>query len=243
MKRKGSEGTAENKLYSILNPAVEAKKKSNLRDDLYQLKLDVEKSKQMLEKKSELSLKLGSSGTSIKKAIRVTTATKPAEPSSKDRSSTSSSLRKVSGEQSRPRPRSFLVPSITISDFYLLKQIGKGKFGDVHRAVHKKTGFFVAIKRISKQLIRDYKMENQVTQEIKLHMFCYHPSVVQLYTMLEDPQYVYLIMEYMPEGTLFDLMHEKGKMGEVEVAYVLLEIGQAIQYLHGHRIAHRDIKP
>lgn len=46
-KRIGSEPSAENKLYSILNPAPEAKKRS-LRDDLYQLKLDVEKSNQML---------------------------------------------------------------------------------------------------------------------------------------------------------------------------------------------------
>lgn len=86
-------------------------------------------------------------------------------------------------------------------------------------------------------------MENQVTQEIKLHMFSYHPSVVQLYTILDDSQYIYLIMEYMPEGTLFNLMHLKGKLTEGEVAYVMLEIGQAMQYLHGHRIAHRDIKP
>jgi len=48
LKRKGSENTAEDKLYSILNPVVEARKKSNLRDDIYQLKLDVERSKQML---------------------------------------------------------------------------------------------------------------------------------------------------------------------------------------------------
>jgi len=86
-------------------------------------------------------------------------------------------------------------------------------------------------------------MENQVTQEIKIHLFCYHPSVVQLYTVLEDTNHIYLVMEYMPEGTLFALMHKKQRMGEVEVAYVLLEIGQAVQYLHGHRIAHRDIKP
>jgi len=85
-------------------------------------------------------------------------------------------------------------------------------------------------------------MENQVIQEIKIHLFCCHPSVVQLFAILDDSQHIYLVMEYMLDGTLFKLMHHK-KMGEVEVAYVLLEIGQAVQYLHGHRIAHRDIKP
>lgn len=135
LKRKSSETTAENKLYSILNPAVEAKKKTTLRDDLYQLKLDVEKSKQMLEKKSELSLKLGNSGTSIKKTTRITAVTKQSEPSAQDRSSTSNSLRKMSSDRTRSRPRSFMVPSITINDFHMLKQIGKGKFGDVHMAM------------------------------------------------------------------------------------------------------------
>lgn len=55
-------------------------------------------------------------------------------------------------------------------------------------------------------------MENQVVQEIKLHLFSCHPSVVQLYTILSDAQYVYLVMEYMPEGTLFTKMHQNGKM-------------------------------
>lgn len=136
LKRKGSETTAENKLHNILNPAVELKKKPSLRDDLYQLKLDVEKSKQMLEKKSEVSLKLGTSNGSIKKAIRGTAITKAAERTTEEKSNASNSARKVSGDRSRSRPRSFMNLSTTITDFHLLKQIGKGKFGDVHMSMY-----------------------------------------------------------------------------------------------------------
>jgi serine/threonine protein kinase len=88
----------------------------------------------------------------------------------------------------------------------------------------------VAIKRISKSLLKEYKMDNQMIQEIKLHMFSNHPSVVQLYTFFDDATYVYLVMEYMPDGTLFSLMHKKGHMEEPEVAYIMLEIGMAVKF-------------
>lgn len=61
--------------------------------------------------------------------------TRAIETSTKDRTNNSNSARKVSGDRTRSRPRSFMVQSMNISEFHLMKQIGKGKFGDVHMAM------------------------------------------------------------------------------------------------------------
>jgi serine/threonine protein kinase len=52
-----------------------------------------------------------------------------------------------------------------------------------------------------------------------------------------------MVMECMPDGTLFSLLHKRKRLEENEVAYILLEICHAICYLHNNKIAHRDIKP
>lgn len=67
--------------------------------------------------------------------------------------------------------------------------------------------------------------------------------MVQLYGFFDDETYIYLVMECMPDGTLFALLHKRKKLEEAEVAYILLEICHAICYLHNNKIAHRDIKP
>jgi serine/threonine protein kinase len=75
-------------------------------------------------------------------------------------------------------------------------------------------------------------------------MFIDHPNVLKLYHFFDDTNYVYLIMEYMQEGSLFDYMQKKNeKMSEKEAAEIIIEVSNALSYLHDHFILHRDIKP
>lgn len=56
---------------------------------------------------------------------------------------------------------------------------------------------------MSKRLIKNLKMEHQVILEIKLQMFLEHPNIVKLYGFFDDSENIYLMMEYMEEGTLY----------------------------------------
>lgn len=73
----------------------------------------------------------------------------------------------------------------------------------VHLARHKLTRTIYAVKKMSKKMIKSLKMCHQVILEIKLQMFLDHPNIVKLYGFLiADIEYIYLVMEYMEEGTL-----------------------------------------
>ena len=81
--------------------------------------------------------------------------------------------------------------------------MGEGKFGQVYQAFHKKTNSFYALKKIKKQVIKSSLMIDQVLQEIKIQSFCHHENVLKLYGFFDDEDHIYLILEYMEEGTLF----------------------------------------
>jgi len=87
-------------------------------------------------------------------------------------------------------------------------------------------------------------MEDQLILEIKLQAYLSHPNILKLYTFFSDDKNIYLVLEYMEEGTLFEhLKRRKDRMTEREVSRRIAEISQAIKYLHDLDIAHRDIKP
>ena len=71
-----------------------------------------------------------------------------------------------------------------------------------------------------------------------------HPNIVKLYGFFDDREHIYLILEYMEEGTLFEsLRKRKDRMPESEVSQRITEMSSAIKYLHESEVAHRDIKP
>ena len=108
---------------------------------------------------------------------------------------------------------------------------------------HATTGFICAIKKIVKAKAKELNMINQLIQEMKLHAFVNNPNIVAFYGWVSDEANIYLILEYMEGGTLFDYMTKTEKLSEMETVGFVREVTQGVKYLHDMNIAHRDIKP
>jgi len=91
----------------------------------------------------------------------------------------------------------------SLFDFYDIKEtLGKGKFGLVKSAVHKKTGKNVAVKVMSKQEMSADEMELQ-RSEIEILKMCQHPHIISLLDIFENQDYLYIVMESLSGGDLF----------------------------------------
>jgi len=71
----------------------------------------------------------------------------------------------------------------------------------------------------------------------------HHPNCVQLFEMFETPKKIYMVMELLTGGELFDRIVAKGNFSEKEASDLIKDIVGAIAYLHSIGIVHRDLKP
>ncbi|CAD8061805.1 unnamed protein product [Paramecium primaurelia] len=129
-------------------------------------------------------------------------------------------------------------------DNYIIEQsIGKGTFGKVYRGLHKPTQQFVAIKILEKSRIEQPADFTRIQREIHILRKLRHPNIVQLYEILESDTKIYLIMEFVSGGELFQHIVKNKRLSENEAAALFSQIVEAIEYLHSLKIAHRDLKP
>ncbi|KAJ4902396.1 SNF1-related protein kinase 1.3 [Raphanus sativus] len=123
------------------------------------------------------------------------------------------------------------------------KTLGQGSFGKVKLAVHKTTGHNVAIKILNREKIKEMTIEAKVEREIKILRLLMHPHIIRQYEVIETPEDIYVVMEYVKSGELFDYIVEKGKLHEDEARYLFQQIISGVEYCHQNKIAHRDLKP
>lgn len=86
-------------------------------------------------------------------------------------------------------------------------------------------------------------MVDQLAKEIRLHSCLDHPNIVRFYGFFEEANDLYLIMEYLDGGTLFDYLNTDGPLTLRDTVDYLRDIIEALSYMHEKSIAHRDIKP
>ena len=86
--------------------------------------------------------------------------------------------------------------------------LGRGKFGSVFVARHRKTGFICALKVINKAKILKENIMHQLIREIKIQSYCDHPSLTKLYGYFSSVDEIFLITELSSEGQLLSLIQK-----------------------------------
>jgi len=132
----------------------------------------------------------------------------------------------------------------SIGNFILGKTLGSGTTGKVKLAFHKETGAKVAIKIFKKDMLTtNSNLFKKVEREIAVMKILDHPNVMKLYDVYESSKYLFLVLEYVEGGELFDYLIKKGKLDQDESKEFFHQIVSGLEYCHSHYICHRDLKP
>lgn len=131
--------------------------------------------------------------------------------------------------------------SLSLDDYDVGQQIGKGGFAAVFRARQRTNGKEVAIKVTRKDSITDAGMLDRVKNEIVIHRKLKHRNIVSFLGCFEDSMNVYIVLE-LCGGNLFHYMKVRGALPEPIAIGVIQQLINALEYIHNQGIVHRDLK-
>ncbi|KAK1794343.1 hypothetical protein P4O66_011223, partial [Electrophorus voltai] len=83
----------------------------------------------------------------------------------------------------------------------------------------------------------------KVEREIAILKLIEHPHVLKLHDVYENNKYLYLVLEHVSGGELFDYLVKKGRLTPKEARKFFRQIISALDFCHSHSICHRDLKP
>jgi len=119
--------------------------------------------------------------------------------------------------------------------------IGTGAFGVVRSCMERSTREKYAVKSILKK--GNVKNATLLKNEIALVQCVHHRNVVRVIDVIQDQEYIHIIMEELKGGDLFDRVVEGNtKLDEARASEILYGLLDALAYLHERNIVHRDLK-
>nr|XP_008000005.2 mitogen-activated protein kinase 15 isoform X7 [Chlorocebus sabaeus] len=128
--------------------------------------------------------------------------------------------------------------------YLLRRQLGQGAYGIVWKAVDRRTGEVVAIKKIF-DAFRDKTDAQRTFREIMLlQEFGDHPNIISLLDVIraENDRDIYLVFEFM-DTDLNAVIRKGGLLQDVHLRSIFYQLLQATRFLHSGHVVHRDQKP
>lgn len=129
----------------------------------------------------------------------------------------------------------------SIGHYQVLEQLGEGGMAVVYKAYDTRLDRYVAVKVITPSREHSERFLKRFEREARALAKLSHPNIVGVIDYGEQNGLPYLVMEYIPAGTL------KQKLGSPQAwqdaARTLVPIANALAYAHSQAIVHRDVKP
>lgn len=143
-----------------------------------------------------------------------------------------------SGGRAAPRKR-------TAQDYQFGVRIGEGSYSTVFLAVDLYNNQTYAIKVLSKKhIVKEDKIKYVNIEKTTLHRLGQqHPGIVQLYFTFQDEASLFFVLDFAEYGELLSIISKFGSLLESVLKFYMLQIIDAVQFIHLKGVIHRDLKP
>jgi len=128
-------------------------------------------------------------------------------------------------------------------EYEIVRLLGRGGFAAVYEARDLMLNRRVAIKQLLLEKTSHQKSVRRFVQEARVAADLEHPNVVTVYGLRAKKERIYMILEYLPGGSLQDMLKQRGALPKNEAIKLITGICEGLGKLHAKGIVHRDIKP
>ncbi|KAF1746762.1 hypothetical protein GCK72_023219 [Caenorhabditis remanei] len=178
----------------------------------------------------------------VKNLSRKLSAKSRKERKDRDPIDNNSKMSSPGGEaSSKAQPE--LKAQIKIGHYILKETLGVGTFGKVKVGIHEGTQYKVAVKILNRQKIKSLDVVGKIRREIQNLSLFRHPHIIRLYQVISTPSDIFMIMEHVSGGELFDYIVKHGRLKTAEARRFFQQIISGVDYCHRHMVVHRDLKP
>ncbi|CAL7945009.1 unnamed protein product [Xylocopa violacea] len=131
---------------------------------------------------------------------------------------------------------------VEFKDHYdIQSEIGRGKFGTVYRCKEKASGLMLAAKVVNTAKKEDRRA---VEREVEIMRRLQHPRLIQLYDAIDTGKQIYVILELIEGGELFErVIDDDFVLTERSCAVFMRQICEGMEFIHRQNILHLDLKP
>ncbi len=126
--------------------------------------------------------------------------------------------------------------------YQIVAPLGEGGMASVYKAYQPSMERHVAIKVLPRHMASSEEFLTRFRREAKLLAHLQHPNILPVFDYGESDSYPYIVMPFIPSGTLADLLNGQ-RLQLAKVRRVMTQIGDALAYAHARGMIHRDIKP
>lgn len=133
---------------------------------------------------------------------------------------------------------------VRVGPYELGATLGRGNYGLVKLAVNRETGEQFAVKIVKKEVLDDESTSNvDIKREIAIMKALDHKNIVALSDVLYSPKRVFMVMELVRGGELFESIVKDGRQDEPTARRYFHQLIDAVHYCHHRGVYHRDLKP
>lgn len=133
---------------------------------------------------------------------------------------------------------------VRVGPYELGPTLGRGNYGLVKIAVNCETGQQFAVKIVKKDVLEDNATANvDIKREIAIMKALDHQNIVSLNDVLYSPKRVFMVMELVKGGELFESIVHNGRQSEEIARKYFHQLIDAVHYCHHRGVYHRDLKP
>lgn len=134
-----------------------------------------------------------------------------------------------------------------VTDYKLLQILGEGYEGKVLQVRKKDCGVCYALKVLDKNILasRSRRWQLHCSRELECLIACSHPYVAGIAYSFQTVQYLYMVLEYLPNHTLAQYLdaHEGRPVKVDEIKFIVAELACGLAHIHQNDIVYRDLKP